>query len=119
MKSLPHITSKGMTVSTPTANGWTKEKIQHLIDTRDKAVVRALIQIYNRQTASEQNTLATTEHNGVGFCAHDARFLSDVARKATRYHLTEKQIAAVRVRIRRYWRQLLEIAATSQVRAPD
>ncbi len=102
-----------------TANGWTKEKIQHLIDTRDKAVIRALIQIYHRQTASEQNAQSTTDANGVGFCANDAQFLTDVAQKAQKYHLTERQIAAVRPRIRRYWRQLLEIAASSPVHAPE
>lgn len=102
-----------------TPNGWTKEKIIHLIDTNDKAVVRALVQIYQRQTADEQSAHTTMHHNGVGFGAMDATFLSDIARKAQKYQLSERQIAAVRKLIRKYWRQLLEIAATSPVQAPD
>lgn len=102
-----------------TGNGWTKEKIHYLIETNDKAVVRALIQIYRRQTASEQSAQATTDHNGVGFGAFDAQFLTSIAKKAEKYPLTPNQIAAVRKSIKKYWRQLLEIAATSPVRAPE
>ena len=102
-----------------TPNGWTKEKIIHLIDTNDKAVVRALIRIYERQTADEQSAHATTHHNGVGFGATDAQFLTDIAKKAQRYTLSERQIAAVRKAIKKYWRQLMEVAAESPVEAPD
>ncbi len=111
-------TLKGIIVKA-TPNGWTKEKIVHLIDTNDKAVVRALITIYQRQTADEQSAESTSHSNGVGFGALDAQFLTSIAKKALKYPLTERQIAAVRKSIKKYWRQLLEVAANSPVKAPE
>ena len=42
-----------------TPNGWSKDSIQALIDTNDRAVMKALLVLYSRQTAAEQATQAT------------------------------------------------------------
>lgn len=103
-----------------TDNGWNKAKILHLLDTNDRAVDRALIQIYRRQTASEQAAHTTTQQNGRGFNHADAKTLTRYAKLALTYgDLTPRKREIVRERIKKYWAQLLEIAATSPVRAPD
>lgn len=90
---------------------WTKDSVQHLITTNDKALARAVLQLYARQTAAEVASQQTREHNGRGFNSNDAPFLSDIARKLPMYgnRMTERQAARVRNMMRKYWRQLLEV----------
>jgi hypothetical protein len=90
---------------------WNKEAIIELIDKNDKAVERALIVIYDRQTEEEKEIEQTKDHNGIGFNSIDAEFLTSCAEGLKKYgKLTIKQIAVVRKRIRKYWKQLLFIA---------
>jgi len=99
-----------------THNGWNKENIQHLLATNDRAVERALVQIYYRQTDDEKNVHMTKHSNGVGFTAFDAEFLTELAQKCIKYNgLTEKQLAVARKKMTKYWKQLLEIAETSPI----
>ncbi len=103
-----------------TPNGWTKEHIITLLDTSDRAVERALVRIYERQTADEQASLATLHSNGRGFNGSDSRILTDIAKRCIRYNgLKGKQYDLVRRRIRKYWAQLLEIAAEHPKNAPQ
>jgi hypothetical protein len=89
----------------------TKESVQHLLDTNNRAVVKALLAVYARQTASEQAGHHTREVNGVGFSKFDAPFLTDMVRSVHRYgSLTPKQMAVTRNKMKRYWRQLVDIA---------
>jgi hypothetical protein len=89
----------------------TKESIQQLLDTNERAVYKALLAIYSRQTAAEQAGHHTREVNGVGFSRFDAPFLTDMVRGYMRYgSLTPRQLAPTRNKMKRYWRQLLEIA---------
>jgi len=90
---------------------WDKESIQNLLDNSNKAVERALLVIYSRQTFAEQSCERTEERNTVGFSAFDAEFLTSCAKGLMRYgKLTETQIPLVHKKIRKYWRQLAEIA---------
>lgn len=91
-----------------TKNGWNKETIQDLLERNDRAVERALLQIYWRQTATEQVMEATVVSNGIGFTSLDSRLLSSFAQfYEQRGFLTGSQVTLTRVRIRKYWRQLL------------
>lgn len=111
MKKQP---APGMATQQKALNGWTKDAIQHLLRTNDKAVGRALLQIYARQTQAEQRCKDTQEDNGVGFTGVDGQFLSDVAERYKKYPmLTPKQMAIVRPKMLKYWKQLLAIAAMS------
>lgn len=51
----------------------TREQILLLLATEPKAVERAILAIYARQTAGEQQSATTREQNGRGFNAYDAR----------------------------------------------
>jgi hypothetical protein len=88
-----------------------KAAIQKLLATNDRAVDRALIRIYERQTQDEKSAETTNHSNGRGFTGADAPFLTRLAKSCLRYNgLTEKQRYYVRRKIAKYWRQLVEVA---------
>ena len=73
--------------------------------------VRAMVRSYERQTADEQATAQTTEHNGIGFSGVDAEILTSFTQQwAARGWLSEKQWQILLRRMPRYWRQIIEIA---------
>lgn len=96
----------------------TKDEIIKLLKTNDKAVARAVYVLNERQTASEQTSAATINHNGIGFTPADARMGTSMAQFYARNgYLTPKQIAYWRKpnvrgvpRICKYASQLLEIS---------
>ncbi len=76
-----------------------------------KIIWRMLQALYSRQTSQEQSMQATVENNGMGFNGFDATFLSDVAEKSQQYkNLTPRQAAVVAKKLKKYIRQLVEIA---------
>ena len=91
---------------------WDRDAIFDLLDNNDKAVARAILALYKRQTTSEQSVGYTKEHNSVGFTAFDAPFLSSLAESLPKYHnnLTVRQLAKARPMMKKYWKQLLDIA---------
>jgi hypothetical protein len=52
---------------------WTRTEIEAMINGNDRAVERAMVAIWERQTADEQETQGTRHHNGRGFAAWSAR----------------------------------------------
>ena len=76
-----------------------KVTIVKLLQTNDKAVARALVVLYEHQTASEQATEETRFQNGEGFRPCHARMGTSMAQfYLKRNYLSPKQVA--------YWRQL-------------
>jgi hypothetical protein len=89
----------------------TKNSIQHLIDTNDKALIRGLLVIYALQTESEKSAKITRESNGVGFSSFHADFGSSLAEQYKRKgYLSPNQIAALRKMMKRYVGQLVRVA---------
>jgi hypothetical protein len=95
-----------------TSKTYTKEEIIHMLDVNDRAVTRAVIAIYQRQTPSEQAVKDTKESNNIGFNSADARLLSYYAEYAinNKCLLSGKHLTQARNKIKKYWRQLLSIA---------
>lgn len=90
-----------------------KDKIQAILATNPRAVERAVVLLYARQTSDEQNSLTTTHLNGKGFTAFDAEFLSSLARWVQGgKHLSPKQLSVAKKRVPSYWKQLAEEADT-------
>jgi hypothetical protein len=90
---------------------WNKESIQALLDSKPQAVVRALIAVYELQTEDEKASHSTRLNNGVGFGAYDAEYLTRQAQYAQKGgHFSAKNFAIIRNKMKRYWRQLAEIA---------
>lgn len=90
---------------------WTQAEIKQLIKTNPEAQKRALLRIYDRQTEVEKRAANTIEHNGVGFNAADAEFMSDLALQLRQHGwLSPKQMAKVAKAMPKYARQITEIA---------
>lgn len=90
---------------------WTESEIVSMLQTRDAAVVKAVIAIYNRQTSTEQSTQSTHCHNNIGFNAADARFMSYCAQYAIKHkQLSGKFLEKARTKIIKYRKQLVDIA---------
>lgn len=99
---------------------WDKAKIHALLDKSDKAVMRALSAIYALQTADEKASEHTSHSNSVGFSAFDAKFCSSLAQRVNRgYGLTPAQLAPARNKMKRYHRQLCDIANAKEARAVE
>lgn len=95
----------------------TKEQIKDLLANSDKAVARAILALYARQTADERSIGVTKVSNGAGFNAHDAPFLTSIAKALPKWgnHMTERQLAKARPMLMKYAGQLLTIAQERQV----
>lgn len=99
---------------------YTVDEIRDLLDRSDEAVIRGLLRIYERQTFDEQKSEFTKHDNGIGFSAADGHILSSFAKQVKKHQidpnpryktpLSPKQMAMARARIRKYARQLCEIA---------
>lgn len=86
-------------------------KVKDLLAKNDKAVVRAVVAIYRRQTLDEQVSQLTKESNYQGFCANDATIMTMYAQQILKYGgLSQQQLKIARDRMMRYSRQLAEIA---------
>lgn len=95
-----------------------RDYIVKLLETNDKAIIRALIVLNQYQTADEQVTEDTRHRNGQGFKPCHARMGTSMAKFYQRNgYLSPKQIAYWRkpdskgnMRIACYWRQLIKAA---------
>jgi hypothetical protein len=108
----------------------TKEFIQALLIRNDTvgmhAVGKALVVLFKNQTHHEKQIEATTNRNETGFTPSDARRGSGMARfymqagfltpKQLEYWQKPARTSAGRIRITKYWRQLLEAAEEKQSR---
>ena len=90
---------------------WLEEEIEHLVQTNDIVLYRAIKQLYDRQTEDEKAAGNTKHYNGVGFNGADSRFMSSIAEFLIKHrYLTEKQKYCVRKKIMKYVGQLTMIA---------
>ena len=88
-----------------------KQYIQDLLRKNDNAVVRGVIQIYNRQTFDEQVEQESNVENGIGFSKNDAPFMSTVAIAfITGKKVDAKTFEIARSKMLHYWKQLMEIS---------
>lgn len=96
---------------------WDKKAIQDLLERSDKAVERAILAIYARQTEDEKRG-GTKHQNGVGFGAFDGVVFSKMAEEI-KFHgsLGGRRCDSARyLGIKKYWRQLVEIANENELR---
>ena len=96
---------------------WTEEQIRNYVKNNEEFLYHALMFLYNQQTDIEKENGNTSEHNGVGFNAYDAPFLSAIARSYIQYgHLTKGQKEKTIPLILKYSKQLLKEANSSKYR---
>ena len=91
---------------------WTKAEIVELLESSDKAVERAIVALYKRQTNRERSSMVSIVKNGAGFSSHDAKYFSKLARmlQHKNNHLFPNVIRTARPRIMKYVGQLRYIA---------
>lgn len=88
-----------------------RASIRDLLATNDRAVERAIVQLYRRQLADEQQAHATMHDNGMGYNSADARVCSEYARRLLAGgSLMHHEMADARQRSYKYAGQLLDIA---------
>ena len=96
---------------------WDKRAIQELLRVSDKAVERAILAIYARQTEDERREGGTKQRNGVGFSGNDGKWLSLTAVDLQHgWHIPVHSMWRIRKHVMRYWRQLAEIANENEAR---
>lgn len=102
----------------------TRESLREMLDAADrkqraKIIGRALVRLYQRQTAAEQNAKTTTDHNSIGFASCDAEVGSRIAQSFLQYGTLLDWMVDVWMqadsrtgfpRICKYHRQLNEVA---------
>jgi hypothetical protein len=88
-----------------------------LLTTSNKAVERAIVAIYHRQTLDEQRSETTIHTNGVGFSGADVRTGTYYAKWIlSGKRLTGKFLDRARVMAHKYMRQLVDIAHENEER---
>lgn len=88
-----------------------KNYLKELIKHNDRAVIRGVIQIYNRQTFDEQVEQESNVVNGIGFNKNDAPFMSTVAIAfISGKEVDKKTFEIARNKLAHYWRQLMQIS---------
>ena len=87
------------------------EIMRENLSTNASWALRGLIRIFELQTAEEQNSDITVEHNGVGFSGVDAEILSSLAKQYQRRgSLSSKQMDLLFKKMPKYAKQLDNIA---------
>ena len=85
--------------------------LRDLVKTNDKALLRAIILIYNNQTFEERVRGMAIESNKTGFDKIDADEMGIIAKKIkSGQPLTKGELAKSRNKMRKYWRQLMIIS---------
>ena len=85
--------------------------LRNLLVTNNKALFRAIILIYDKQSEEEKAMEKSINEDGEGFSKYDAKYMSKVAKKLkSGKELSYSEIAMSRVIMPRYWRQLMKIS---------
>ena len=85
--------------------------IRERITTNPKSAVKAMMRIFEYQTADEQSNGSVTDYNGVGFAGTDSQILTSFCKQWMKYkRLSEKQMAIVFKKIGKYAGQLTRLA---------
>lgn len=93
-----------------------KTHIKNQLATNPAWALRALVKIYERQTADEQCSGITKEDNGVGFSGVDATILSSFATQVLNgRNLSAKQMAIVYKKMPRYHRQVISLISEEKL----
>jgi len=87
-----------------------REYLRGQLETNPKWAKVALLRIYDNQTEEEQRCRDTAEANGIGFSGVDGMILSSFAIQLhTKKYLSPRQMIILMSKMKRYWRQILEI----------
>lgn len=99
-----------------TTNKQWEQYIKQLVKTNDKALLRAIVLIYDSQTEEEKCKGTSIEDNNVGFTKYDAGEMSEIAIKIkAKRPLSAAEMAKSRNKMQKYWKQLMVISKMRMV----
>lgn len=82
--------------------------IRQQITNNDNQAIKAMLRIYEYQSADEQRSGAVLEYNGVGFAGTDSGILTSfVEQYQTRHFLSPKQMTILKKKIGKYAHQIM------------
>ena len=85
--------------------------LKDLVKSNDKALLRAIVLVYDNQTTEEKNKGKSIEDNCAGFSKIDAYEMGKIAQKIKRgEELTRGELAKSRNKMQKYWKQLMIIS---------
>ena len=85
--------------------------LKDLLKTNNKALLRAIVLVYDNQTPEEKDKDESIEDNCIGFSKIDAKEMGDIARKIkANKALTKGELAKSRNKMQKYWKQLMIIS---------
>lgn len=88
-----------------------KSYLKNLVKTNDRALLKAIVLIYNNQTFEERVRGMAIESNRSGFDKIDADVMGLIAKKIkSGQPLTKGELAKSRNKMQKYWRQLMIIS---------
>ena len=92
-----------------------EEEIKSTIKTNNWAAIKALVIIYHNQSAEEKTRGLTTGTNKKGFGKYDAEYMTRLVINLRQYGtISRDDMAILRNKIAKYWRQLVPIAKGEQ-----
>ena len=87
-----------------------KAYLQNLLKTREGALLKAILIIYENQTHEEKCAGESVEDNGIGFNKFDAITMSEIAKKLKNGQgISPKEIALAKITMPKYWKQLMRV----------
>ncbi len=91
-----------------TSNKQWEKYIKDLLKNDDKALLRAIVIIYNNQTEEEKRKRLSISENKIGFSKIDVEVMSKIANKIKGGNLlTEGELEMSRNKMTKYWKQLM------------
>ena len=94
--------------------------IRTAITTDPQRAIKAMLRIYEYQTAGEQESGDVSEFNGVGFAGTDSAILTSFCKQYQKYgRLSEKQMQIVFKKIGKYAGQLTRHAIENKMYVKD
>lgn len=93
-----------------------QEAIKKQITSNDTQAIKAMLKVYEYQTADEQEIGIVSEYNGVGFVGADAEILTSFCNQyLTKGYLSPKQMEIVRKKVGKYAGQITKHAINNGI----
>lgn len=93
-----------------------KEFVQHQLETNPRWALRCLEVVYDNQTYDEKVIGATNHNNKIGFTGTDAEILTSFyTQYKKRGSLSEKQMALLFKKAKKYWKQVLAVSNDAKI----
>lgn len=94
---------------------WTVTDVKRLLCDREDARLKALLLIFNYQTAEEKQIEATYNKNNVGFSGADGKILTSFAKQYSKFRsLSTKQLTILQKKMPKYASQIFRIMSNQQ-----